>query len=239
MGKLWNFFKNNLLKIGISFLLVFIAWYPKLPSVHIAHTWVYIRLEDFSILLVVGIWFIQFLLRRVKLPPKIWLTFPFYLGVGLISLVLSLIFIGPHLANFFPSVAVLYYIRHIEYLILFFVAFSTIKSTKDIRDYLIILSITVLGFSLYAFGQRFYLDAWAAFPKFFEKYPYCFPSFQTGNEEFAKGIPLCLPKDARITATFAGHYDLAGYLVLIIPILTAVFLFVKGESIGFWVSLSL
>jgi hypothetical protein len=227
MGKLWNFFKHNLLKIGISFLLVFIAWYPKLPSVHIPHTWVYIRLEDFSILLVVGIWFIELLLRRTKLPAKIWLTFPFYWGIGLISLVLSLIFIGPHLANFFPNVAVLYYIRHIEYLILFFVAFSTIKSVKDIKDYLIILLITVLGFSLYAFGQRFYLDAWAAFPKFFEKFPYCFPSFQTGNEEFAKGIPLCLPKDARITATFAGHYDLAGYLVLIIPILTAMFLFVK------------
>ena len=27
MGKLWSFFKNNLLKIGISFLLVFIAWF--------------------------------------------------------------------------------------------------------------------------------------------------------------------------------------------------------------------
>ncbi|MGA2911301.1 MAG: hypothetical protein ABSE17_01490 [Candidatus Levyibacteriota bacterium] len=240
MVKLWNFFKNNLLKIGISFLLVFIAWYPKLPSVHIAHTWVYIRLEDFSILLVVGIWFLQFILRRVKLPPKIWLTVPFYWGIGLISLVLSLIFIGPHLANFFPSVAALYYVRHIEYLILFFVAFSTIKSTKDVRDYVIILLVTVFGFSLYAFGQRFYLDAWVAFPHFFEKYPYCFPSFQTGNEEFAKGIPLCLPKDARITSTFAGHYDLAGYLVLVIPILVAVLLFVKKrlyQILGFIVTL--
>jgi len=204
MGKLWNFFKNNLLKIGVSFLLVFIAWYPKLPSINIPHTWVYIRLEDFSILFVVIIWFLELILRRVKLAPKIWMTFAFYWGIGLISLVLSLIFIGPHLANFFPSVAVLYYIRHIEYLILFFVAFSTIKSTKDIRDYMVILFVTVLGFSLYAFGQRFYLDAWAAFPKFFERFPYCFPSFQTGNEEFAKGIPLCLPKDGRITSTFAG-----------------------------------
>jgi hypothetical protein len=240
MVKLWNFFKNNFLKIGISFLLVFIAWYPKLPSVHITHTWVYIRFEDFFILFVVGVWFLQFILHRVKLAPKIWTTFAFYWGVGLVSLVLSLIFIGPHLANFFPSVAALYYIRHIEYLVLFFVAFSTIKSKQDVRDYAIILLITVFGFTLYAFGQRFYIDLWTAFPKFFEKFPYCFPSFQTGNEEFAKGIPLCLPKDGRITATFAGHYDLAAYLVIVIPILTALFLMAKKrvyKIIGFIITL--
>jgi len=227
MGKLWNFFKNNLLKIGISFLIVFIAWYPKLPSVHIVHTWVYIRLEDFFILLVVAIWLLQLLFKRVKLPPKIWSAIGFYWVAGLLSLIFSIVFLAPHLLNFFPSVAALYYIRHIEYLILFFVAFSTIKSVKDLRDYLIILGIAVIGFSLYALGQRFYLDLWAMFPKFFEKYSFCFPSFQTGNEEFAKGIPLCLPKDARITATFAGHYDLAAYLVIVIPILVAVALFIK------------
>jgi len=227
MQRLWNFFKENFLKIGISFLLIFIPWYPKLPSVHINHTWVYIRMEDFFILLVVGIWLLQLLLKKVKHPPKVWVPFFFYWTAGLLSLVFSLIFIAPHLANFFPSISALYYVRHIEYLILFFVAFSTVKSKKDVRDYLIILGIAVLGFSLYAIGQRFYLDLWATFPKFFQKYSFCFPSFQTGNEEFAKGIPLCLPKDARITSTFAGHYDLAAYLVLIIPIFTGLIFAVK------------
>ncbi len=227
MGKLWNFLKSNILKIGVSFLIFFIALYPKLPSVHINHTWVYIRLEDFFILSVVALWGLQFIFRKVKLPPKIWIPFALYLTVGLLSLIFSLIVIAPHLANFFPSVAVLYYIRHIEYLILFFVAFSTIKKKEDLRDYLIILSVTALAFSVYAFGQRFYLDLWTAFPKFFEKYSYCFPSFQTGNEEFAKGVPLCLPKGARITATFAGHYDLAAYLVVLIPIFAALIFAIK------------
>ena len=229
MVKLLKFFKDNILKIGISFLLIFIPLYPKFPSVHITHTWVYIRIEDFLIFLVVAIWLVQLILKKVKLPPKIWMVFGLYWLSGLLSLSYSLIFLAPHLANFFPSVAVLYYIRHIEYLILFFVAFSTIKSTKDLRDYLIIISIAVLGFSLYALGQRFYLDLWSAFPKFFEKYSYCFPSFQTGNEEFAKGIPLCLPKGARITSTFAGHYDLAAYLVLIIPVFVSLLFAVKNR----------
>src|ERR1035437_3938680 len=167
MVKLWNFLKNNNLKLGIAFLLIFIPLYPKLPSVHILHTWVYIRLEDFFILFVVAMRLLQFVFKRVKLPPRIWIPFAFYLTVGLLSLIFSLVFIAPHLANFFPSVAVLYYIRHIEYLFLFFVAFSTIKSKKDLRDYLIILSVAVFGFSLYAFGQHFYLNFWHAFPKFF------------------------------------------------------------------------
>ncbi|MCL6096463.1 MAG: O-antigen ligase family protein [Patescibacteria group bacterium] len=229
MGKLWSFLKNNFLKIGIAFLLVFIPLYPKLPSVSIAHTWVYIRLEDFFILLIVALWLLQLFLKKVKLPPKIWLPFVFYWGVGALSLIISIIFIGPRLANFFPSIAVLYYIRHIEYLSLFFVAFSTIKSKEDLRDYLIILSVAIFGFLIYAFGQHFYLDLWHAFPKFFENFSYCFPSFQTGNEEFAKGIPLCLPEGARTTSTFAGHYDLAAYLVLVIPIFAAVLFSVKRK----------
>ena len=229
MKKLWNFLKNNILKIGVAFLIAFIPLYPKLPSVHINHTWVYIRVEDFLILAVVIIWGLQFILRRVKLPPKLWIPVAAYWVAGLLSLAYSLIFIGPHIANFFPKIAALYYVRHIEYMILFFVAFSTIKSKKDIRDYLIVFGVTIFGFSLYAFGQRFYLDLWNAFPGFFEHYSFCFPSFQTGNEQFAKGIPLCLPQGARMTATFAGSYDLGAYLVMLIPVFTAVIFAVKKK----------
>ena len=41
------------------------------------------------------------------------------------------------------------------------------------------------------------------------------------NEEFAKGLPIKLSQLSRVPSTFAGHYDLAAYLVLIIPILTS------------------
>lgn len=227
MLKIWNYFRGNILKFGVSFLLIFIPLYPKLPSVHIAHTWVYIRLEDFFIALVVGIWLLQLILKKAKLPPKLWMSIGAYWVAGLLSLVFSLIFLAPHLANFFPSVAILFYARGIEYMILFFVAFSSVKNARDLRDYLIVLGFSVLAFSIYAFGQRFYLDLWHAFPKFFEHLSYCFPSYQTGNEEFAKGIPLCLPTGARITSTFAGHYDLGAYMVLVIPIFVALIFAVK------------
>src|ERR1035437_4070705 len=115
MDKLWNFLKNNYLKIGVAFLLIFIPLYPKLPSVHIAHTWVYIRLEDFAILSIVLIWLIGVILRKFKIPVKLGIPIVIYWIIGLISLVLSLIFIAPHLANFFPNVAILSYVRRIEY----------------------------------------------------------------------------------------------------------------------------
>jgi hypothetical protein len=227
MKKFLHFYDTYALKIGISLLIIIISLYPKLPSVHIIRTWVYIRVEDFFILAVTLIWFIQALRKKVKIPFVIGLPIIIFWLVGLASLIYSLIFIAPGLTNFFPHIAILNYLRRIEYMILFFVAASSVKSVKDVRDYLIVFCLTSLGVVLYGFGQRYYLDLWVKFPAFFEKYSFCFPSFQTGNEEFAKGIPLCLPGGSRLTSTFGGHYDLAAYLVLMIPVLVAVSLSVK------------
>ena len=80
--------------------------------------------------------------------------------------------------------------------------------------------VTVFGFSLYAFGQRFYLDLWLAFPKFFEKFPYCSPSFQTGNEEFAKGTPF----RRRIAHGF-GVFSMASGLGVQVPPVRTIALF--------------
>src|SRR5258708_22984804 len=153
MKKLLQFFDDNLLKWGVSFVLLFTALYPKLPSIQVTHTWVYIRLEDFLIAFIVAVWLIQILRKKVKLPFPVATPVVMYWAVGLVSLAFSLIFIAPHLANFFPKIAMLQYLRRIEYMILFFVAFATIKTKKDIRDYLIVLFFTVLGIILYGFGQ--------------------------------------------------------------------------------------
>lgn len=237
MKKLLAFVDTYLLKFGVLLTLLFVAWYPKLPSIHIVRTWVYIRLEDFVIAAVVLFWIIQLLRRKVKLPFPVGIPIGAYWLVGFCSLLFSLIITGPHLAGFFPHLAILEYGRRIEYMILFFVAFSTIRSVKDLRDYCIVLCVIILGVVIYGFGQRYYLDLWAMFPKFFEKYPFCFPSFQTGNEEFAKGLALCLPKEARIPATFGGHYDLAGYLVIVLPILLGIFFSIKKRIAKIGVSL--
>ncbi len=224
MRKLWQLLTNNILKIGISATIIFTALYPKLPSIQITHTWVYVRLEDFLITAVVVLWLFLLIRKKARIYFPESIPILIYWLVGFLSLGFSLIFIAPHLANFFPKIAALQYLRRIEYMILFFVAASTIKSLKDLRDYVAIIAITVFGIVIYGIGQHFYLFFWNLFPSFFEKYPFCFPSFQTGNEEFAKGIPLCLPSDGRTTSTFGGHYDLAAYLVIVIPILLGMML---------------
>jgi hypothetical protein len=45
------------------------------------------------------------------------------------------------------------------------------------------------------------------------------------NPEYAKGYFLVLDSWARVSSTFAGHYDLAGYLILLMPIVIGFYLY--------------
>lgn len=191
---------NHFLKIAVGFLLAFIPLYPKFPLYDIKHTWVYIRLEDFLVGFIILFWLIQ--LARKKVSFKTPLTWPIftYWFIGGVSLLFSLVFLSSKLANFFPNVAILHYVRRIEYMLPFFIAASTIKSLRDVKHYLVVIGLTLLGVIFYGFGQR-YLG---------------FPAYLTMNEEFSKGLALYLPPTGRVTSTFGGHYDLAAFLVLMI-----------------------
>lgn len=227
MKKLLLFLDNYVLKILVGIAIAWIALYPKLPSISITHTWVYIRLEDFLIGFIVMVWFVQLLRKKISFPSALSIPIFFYWFVGFCSLIFSILFIGPHIVNFFPKIAALQYARRIEYMILFFVGFSAVKNKKDILHYIVILFTTITASILYGLGQRFYLILWHIFPKFFGQNPFCFPAFLTGNEEFAKGVPLCLSESSRVSATFGGHYDLAAYLVFVIPIVISIFIVTK------------
>lgn len=207
MWKLLRWLDKNILKIGISFLLFFIPLYPKLPLIDIRHTWVYIRLEDIFIALLVLIFVIQSVKKKAIRKTPLSLPIFLYWLIGGLSLIFAVFILRPHLPNFFPWVAFLHFLRRIEYMILFFIVFSTVKSVKDVRDYLAFFFIGVIGVLLYGFGQKFLR----------------LPAFLTMNEEFSKGIPLFLPREARATSTFAGHYDLAAYLVFVLSLSTSLF----------------
>src|SRR5580765_2871313 len=200
MKKILSFIDNNILRFSIALAILFIPLYPKLPSIGIPHVWVYIRLEDFLILLVSLIWLIQLVRKKVTLPLPEGFAIAGYWVVGLLSLINCLIFIGPHLANFFPQIAVLEYGRRIEYMILFFAAFSSVKKRSDVTFFLTTLCITLIIITLYGFGQKFYLILWSIFPVFKSTH-FCFPAYLTGNEEFAKGTPFCLDTLSRVSST--------------------------------------
>ncbi len=212
MKKILSYLKDHTFLIISLFVLVFIPLYPKIPILDIKNTWVYVRIEDFIVFAIAIIFGILLLLRKVTLKTPLTVPIFFFWGVGLLSTLYAVFFIFPDLANVHPMLAFLHYARRIEYIILFFVGFAAIRSKKDIKPIIIVLSITLFLVVAYGFGQK-YMG---------------FPAFLTGNEEFAKGAPLKISAHARVPSTFAGHYDLAAWLVILIPLFgSMVFAFKK------------
>jgi hypothetical protein len=84
-----------------------------------------------------------------------------------------------------------------------------------------VLFIVAFTVNVYALGQEF-LD---------------WPVVSTGNSEFSKGQILRLTPDARVNSTFAGHYDLAVFLVLIITIATALIFSLKKVLFNLWLAI--
>lgn len=205
MKKLFTWCKNNTLYLFTLALMVFVPLYPKLPLIDVRHTWVYVRLEDFLVVFVLLSW--GLLVAQKKITLKTPLTIPILLFwiAGAIATIHGILLIFPSIQEAYPNVAFLSMLRRMEYMSLFFVSFAAMKNKRYISSIIGVLSVTTLFVALYGIGQK-YLG---------------FPAFLTMNEEFAKGIPIQLSQLSRVSSTFAGHYDLAAYLVLVLPILVS------------------
>ncbi len=204
MKKLIHWCTKYIAPASVLFFLAFIPLYPKLPLINVIRTWVYIRLEDFLAAAAIGTYILWRIVRRRI--PKTPLTWPIilYWTIGFVSAIYSILFIGPKLTGYFPHLVILHFLRRIEYMTFFFIAFDVVARKKSLVTAMIwTLAATSAGIILYGFGQKLF----------------GFPAFLTMNEEFAKGIPLRLPPTARIPSTFGGHYDLAAFIVLTIPVL--------------------
>ncbi|OGG30647.1 hypothetical protein A3A63_02335 [Candidatus Gottesmanbacteria bacterium RIFCSPLOWO2_01_FULL_46_9] len=195
--------KENILYGITLFLLAFIPLYPKLPLINVIRTWVYIRLEDFLIAIASMLLLWMFVRQKRLSSSPLSVPIVFYWIVGSISLVNALIFIFPHLTGVYAHLGLLHFARRIEYMLLYFLAYEAFKKKPVFLPFLWTLIGSYFFIILYGFGQKFF----------------GFPAFLTMNEEFAKGVPLRLPPTARFPSTFGGHYDLAAYLVLTIPIM--------------------
>ncbi len=212
MKKITNWISGNILYLATLFLLAFIPLYPKLPLVDIKNTWVYIRVEDFLVVFTLLIWVFLLIRKKVTLNTPITIPIMVFWIIGAIATIHGVILIFPNDANVFPNIAFLAFLRHIEYLSLFFVAFAAMRSKKYLGPIIAVLALTLVGVVVYGLGQKYA----------------GFPAFLTMNEEFAKGTPITLSQLSRLPSTFAGQYDLAAYLVLIIPILVSIIFGIKN-----------
>jgi hypothetical protein len=165
-----------------------------------------VRLEDLIILGTFIFFIFQVLRKKIKLKkaPLFW-PMTIYIVIGFLS-TLSAIFITKTIHPEWIQLAKIYFhwLRRIEYFFLFFIFFFGLKSVKQINKMLLILGTSVIGVSVYGFGQ---------------KYLY-WPAYSTMNREFSKGIALYLTEHARVLSTFGGHFDLAAYIMItLIPLI--------------------
>ncbi len=214
MKKLLNWFKQldeNLVKISLIGFIFFVPLWPKLPFKMINYTYIAIRLEDFYMAILALIFFIQLIRKKNSLNKKFILPFAIFFSAVFVSF-----FWNSYITKSveFPHLGLLHSLRRIEYMIMFFIASSVIKTKKDFWQVVFYFFISFLLVILYGFGQKF-LN---------------FPAVQTMNPEYAKGYVLYLTPEARISSTFGGHYDLAIYLVMAIPIILS-FYFVKKNNL--------
>ncbi|HUS59883.1 MAG TPA: O-antigen ligase family protein [Nevskiaceae bacterium] len=189
----------NILFLAVAALMLFIPLYPKFPLFNVPGTYVAIRIEDLLVVSVLFIWFVLEIFKGFStLKNKVGKFILLYWLVGALSLV-SAIFITKHVV---PHIALLHFLRRIEYMSLFFVTLASIRSLKNVKNYGLVLFLTTIGIFVYGIGQKFF--NW--------------PVVSTMNVEFSKGMLLQLDEWARISSTFAGHYDLAAFLVLFLAL---------------------
>lgn len=200
----------SFLKYGVAALLIVIPLYPKFPLFQIPGSWVAIRAEDFLIAFVFLFWlFYQAQHKFEFLKDDLNKTIITYLIIGFLSFASAILITH----SIVPYIGFLHTLRRVEYLVALFIMVTSIKKEEDVIFYVEVICLTSFLIFLYGIGQRFFL----------------FPVISTMNVEFAKGIALRLQSGARVSSTFAGHYDLAAYLVLLLPFTAAVLVGAKNK----------
>jgi len=199
---------KHILKILVVAFIIIIPLYPKLPFRIVNYTYVAIRLEDFYMVFVGLVFAVQFFRKKVDINWKMFLLFAFYWIAVFASYLYGHYVLYTIEIN---NIGFLHSLRRIEYMLIFFVAYTTIKSKKDLYFYLKILTSVLAFVSIYSFGQKFL--GW--------------PAVQTMNPEYAKGYILVLDSWSRVSSTFAGHYDFSAYLLLLMPVIIGLYLATK------------
>ncbi len=213
MRNILKWLESNFLTVFAGFLIVFIPLYPKIPFADILPGYIVrVRLDDFAVAFSILLWLLLLLKKKITLNNPLFKPILIYLAIGFISMI-SAVFITQTIPmeKIHLQKMILHYLRRIEYFSLFFIFYSTIKNIRIFKIYLTVFIFTVLAVALYGFGQ---------------KYLY-WPAFSTMNREFAKGWMLYLTRHARVISTFAGHYDLAAFIMMALIILWSLFFTIK------------
>lgn len=201
-----------LFKYSVAAILLVIPLYPKFPVFSVPGTYVAIRAEDFLISFIGIIYLIHYLMleKRNFFSEKINIAILLFILCGFVSM-LSGVFLTKTISL---QIGILHWVRRIEYLVPFFVAVASIKSGHYVKYYL--HTIILVGFLAFLYGVG--------------QVNFDFPVIATQNEEYSKGVALRWVPGARLPSTFAGHYDLAAFLVLSFPLAFGYLFYLKSNT---------
>jgi hypothetical protein len=185
--------------------------YPKFPFLRVPGTFVSIRIEDLLLAFASVLLFVALIPNIVSfLKDKITISVLVFLFAGFVSLVSAIVV--THTVE--PHIGLLHWVRRIEYFVPLFLGMEAIRRDRKNVEFFIKVLIIVVGISfIYGLGQRY--AQW--------------PVIITQNEEYSKGVALRWAPGSHINATFAGHYDLSTFLVLVLPILITCLFVLKGK----------
>ncbi len=213
MQKLLKFLDSQTVyKYYVAILLLVVPLYPKFPVFNIPGSYVAVRIEDFLLSIAALIFVLSFLQhdRLTFFKDKFNLAVGLFFIAGLISIV-SAVYLTHTIS---PSVGILHWARRVEYILPFFIGLNAVRRGVNPRYFIELICVVVFCAFIYGWGQMHFN----------------FPVITTQNEEYSKGIALRWVPGARLPSTFAGHYDLAGYLLLVFPILIA-YLFTLRQNL--------
>ncbi len=218
MKKILTWIDTNLFTWLALALIVVVPLYPKIPLADVLPGYIVrVRLDDILMAFAAGCYVIQLLRKKVKVPPKImWYLFGTYVVIGFISS-LSAVFIT-HTVTTNPYQLLklaFHWARRIEYFSLFFVVYAGIRNRRDVKRFLLVGLLSLVGSIVYGFGQ---------------KYLY-WPAFSTMNREFSKGMMLYLTPQSRVMSTFGGHYDYAAYLMMSLGVTIPAMWIIKNKLV--------
>ena len=218
MQKLLQVFNPVYYKYLIPILFLVIPLYPKFPLFNVPGTYVAIRAEDFLLTIMAAVLVFYVFKEKayslIKVPQiKAIILFTLAGFLSLLSGWLLTQTVQPHLGF-------LHWARRVEYMIpfIFVFALSRYKGTKgysahDLKYFMQVICLTTFIVFLYGLGQM-YLSL---------------PVISTQNEEYSKGTALRWVPGAKLHSTFAGHYDLAAFLVMFFPLAVAYFVTLKSK----------
>ncbi len=159
---------------------------------------------------------------KTFLSDEITVAFVVFFGVNLISLLSGVLVtktVDLHLGF-------LNYARRLEYLVPFFAVLTLFTKEQIIKnlDYFakLLVIVTIVAF-VYGLGQRYL----------------AFPIIITQNDQYSKGVALRWTPGSHISSTFAGHYDLAAFMVMVLPIFITLFFVLKGKWNKIWLFITI